>query len=59
MDPGDTRMLFAPLRHRHAVGIVPLHPDHQSAHAAVDEPGRVGVDRLAPEAHEPVHFLDE
>ena len=31
----------------------------ERAHSAIDEPGGVGIDRLAPESHQAVHFLDE
>src|ERR687898_701884 len=38
---------------------MPLHTQSKRPHAAIDEPGRVGIDRLPPQPHEAVDLFDK
>jgi hypothetical protein len=52
-------MLLGPLRHGHAIAVVSFHSDRQCAHASVDQPRRMGVDRLTPQTHQAYDLFDE
>jgi hypothetical protein len=57
--PRKGAVRLRPLGHCQPVGVVSLHPQREGAHAPVDQPGGVRIDRLPPHVKQPAHLLDE
>src|SRR5438270_646806 len=57
VNAADLRALVAPVRHAHRVLVLPRHADVERLEAALEQPRRERIGRLAPQHHLAPHFV--